>query len=256
VNRTLKAVIAYDGTDFVGWQVQARGRTVQAVVEAGLARMQGGGGRVRVTAAGRTDSGVHAIGQVINFDTPLGIPVERYAEAVNSYLPADVRLMEVGEVDPSFDARRCAVQRTYRYYVACGQVLPPHLRRYCIWLRRRPDLAVLNSLAGEICGTHDFTTFASADDENADKVRTVSTSAFHVEQGGTIVYTISADSFLRRMVRSIVGTLLEVEAHGGAPAQVRAALETRDRRLVGPTAPARGLFLERVMYSGEPTGSR
>jgi tRNA pseudouridine38-40 synthase len=254
VIRTLKATLAYDGTDFVGWQIQSRGRTVQAVVEAGLARMQGT--RVRVTAAGRTDSGVHATGQVINFDTELSIPADRYPEAVNSYLPPDVRVLEVAEVDASFDSRRSAVQRTYRYYVACGQVLPPHLRRYCIWLRRRPDLAALNSLAGEICGTHDFTLFASADDENVDKVRTVSTSAFHVEAGGTVVYTISAGSFLRRMVRSIVGTLLDMEARGAAPVEVRAALETRDRRVVGPTAPARGLFLERVRYNGEPTGSR
>ncbi len=249
--RNLKVTLAYDGTDFYGWQVQARGRTVQGVVEGALARMHGT--PVRVTAAGRTDSGVHATGQVISFETAAGsVAVARYAEALNSYLPADVRVLEADEVPASFDARKSARRRAYRYYIAAGGVPMPHMRRYCLWRRRPPDVTRLNALAAELLGTHDFSTFASADDVNESKVRTVVASCFHL-QGPLLVYAIAAEGFLRRMVRSIVGTLLDMESSAAAPARLRAALEARDRSLAGATAPARGLFLERVTYDDRST---
>ena len=249
--RTIKVTLAYDGTDFYGWQVQARGRTVQGVVEAALGRMHAT--PVRVTAAGRTDSGVHATGQVISFDTAArSVAAGRYAEALNSYLPADVRVLDADEVPASFDARRSARLRTYRYYIAAGAPPLPHQRRYCLWRRRPPGLAELNGLAAELLGTHDFSTFASADDVNESKVRTVASSCFHV-QGPLLVYTIAAEGFLRRMVRSIVGTLLDMESAGAQPGELRAALEARDRSRAGATAPARGLFLERVIYDDRST---
>ena len=249
-SRTLKVTLAYDGTEFYGWQVQSRGRTVQAVVEAALGRMNGSA--VRVTAAGRTDSGVHASGQVISFETTVAsIPADRYAEALNSYLPADVRALHVEAVPNTFDARRSARLRVYRYYVAAGPPLAPHLRRYCVWRRRRPGVAALNVLAAAIVGTHDFSTFSSADDQNESKVRTVFSSCFHV-QGELLVYTIAADRFLRKMVRSVVGTLLDMESRAAPGAELPAALRARDRSLAGPTAPARGLFLEKVVYDDGP----
>ncbi len=249
--RTFKVTLAYDGTDFYGWQMQARGRTVQAVVEAGLGRMHGA--PVRVTAAGRTDSGVHATGQVISFESSLdSIAPERFAEAFNSYLPADVRAVETESVPGTFDARRCARLRVYRYYIASAGVLAPHLRRYCLWRRRRVAVAAANRLAAELLGTRDFSLFAAADDLNESKVRTVASSCFHV-QGDLLVYTVAADGFLRKMVRSIVGTLLEMESRGAPPSELGAAVKARDRSLAGPTAPARGLFLEKVIYDDGPT---
>jgi tRNA pseudouridine38-40 synthase len=248
--RTLKVTLAYDGTEFYGWQVQSRGRTVQAVVEAALGRMHET--PVRVAAAGRTDSGVHATGQVISFESGLSsIAPERFPEALNSYLPSDVRAMDAEAVPDRFDARRSACLRVYRYYVSSSAVLAPHLRRYCLWRRRRARLADLNALAAPILGTHDFSTFSSADDANETKVRTAVSSCFHV-QGDMLVYTIAADRFLRRMVRSIVGTLLDMESRDAAPSELAAALDARDRSLAGPTAPARGLFLEKVIYNDEP----
>lgn len=248
--RNLKVTLAYDGTDFYGWQVQARGRTVQGVVEAALARMHGA--PVRVTAAGRTDSGVHATGQVISFEIGSSIDAGRYAEALNSYLPHDVRAMDAQEAPAAFDARRSARRRTYRYYLASGPAPHPHLRRYCLWRRSLPGVARLNALAAELVGAHDFSTFASADDVNETKVRTVASSCFYVE-GPLLVYTIAADGFLRRMVRSVVGTLLDMGSRDAQPGELRRALESRDRLLAGATAPARGLFLERVIYDEEST---
>ncbi len=247
--RTLKVTLAYDGTDFYGWQVQARGRTVQGVVESALARMDGA--PVRVTAAGRTDSGVHASGQVISFDSRLSIDIDRYAEALNSYLPPDVRALAAQEAPFSFDARRSARLRTYRYCISSGAAPLPHMRRYSLWRRNRPGVARMNALAAVLLGTHDFSTFSSADDANESKVRTVAASCFHME-GGLLVYTIAADGFLRRMVRSIVGTLLDMESRQAPPDELRAALEARDRLLAGPTAPARGLFLDKVIYDEQP----
>ncbi len=162
-----------------------------------------------------------------------------------------MRALDAEAVSDGFDARRSACRRVYRYYVCSSAVLAPHLRRYCLWRRRRPRLAALNRLAAPILGTHDFSTFSSADDVNETKVRTAVSSCFHV-QGDMLVYTIAADRFLRRMVRSIVGTLLDMESRDAPASELAAALEARDRSLAGPTAPARGLFLERVIYDDEP----
>jgi tRNA pseudouridine38-40 synthase len=247
--RNLRLTLAYDGTDFWGWQVQRRGRTVQGVVEAALERMHGHA--VRVTAAGRTDSGVHARGQVVNFRAArLSVPDQDFYRALNSYLPPDVRALDSCEVEDEFNSRKSARLRIYQYYTVFGGVGLPHLRRYCLWRRHRPDLTALNLLASAVTGEHDFTTFASADDDSPSKRRHVRVSCFFPE-GPFLVYKIAADSFLRRMVRSIVGTLLEVEAHGGNESGIRELLSSPGRHRAGQTAPARGLFLHKVIYDGE-----
>ena len=237
--------LAYDGTDFAGWQVQSAQRTVQGVLEAALARMLDR--PVRVRAAGRTDAGVHALGQVASFSAPISFPPERWAVAVNSYLPPDVRVLAARPVAAQFDARRSARARAYRYQLTSGEVGWPHLRRYCYHVRHPLDLRHLNRAAGYLVGEHDFTAFAAAGDSSRCKVRRVLSAAFFP---GTpcVVFRIVATSFLWKMVRSIVGTLLELAVMEAPAADVRRLIEARRRADVGQTAPARGLFLERVWY--------
>jgi len=170
--RNIKLVLAYDGTDFLGWQVQKKGRTVQGVIQDGLARMHGH--PVNVLAAGRTDSGVHAIGQVANFHSDIdSIEPARFRDAVNAYLPPDVRILGSEVVGPRFHARRSARQRIYRYYIECGPVLLPHLRHYRHWVKRPLDMDRLNEMAGALTGEHDFTCFSAEGDANLSKVRRV-----------------------------------------------------------------------------------
>jgi tRNA pseudouridine38-40 synthase len=244
--RNIRLILAYDGTDFEGWQVQRRGRTVQGVMEEGLARMHGH--PVRVLAAGRTDSGVHATGQVAGFRSDIGsIPGSRFRDAVNAYLPRDIRVLASDEVAYTFHARRSARLRVYRYYTVCGPVLLPHLRNYRHWLRRNPDPTRLNEMAAAIIGEHDFTCFSAEGDANHSKVRRVDVSAFHRETD-TLVYTIAATSFLWKMVRTIMGTLLLLEEQGHGARALRLIMDAGSRANAGATAPARGLFLERVVY--------
>jgi tRNA pseudouridine38-40 synthase len=245
-DRNIKLTIAYDGTDFLGWQLQKKGRTVQGVMQEGLGQMHGH--PVHVVAAGRTDSGVHATGQVANFHTDIdSINPERFRDAVNSYLPNDVRVLSSEEVGPRFHARRSARLRVYRYYTVNGPVLLPHLRNFRHWVRRPLDLKRLNELAAVLVGEHDFSCFSAEGDTNASKVRSVLVSSFDAE-GDTLVYTIAATSFLWKMVRTVMGTFLMLEEQGLGASDLRRIIESGYRSNAGATAPARGLFLERVLY--------
>jgi len=247
--RNIRVTLAYDGTDFFGWQLQRKGRTVQGVMEEGLQRMHGH--PVHVIGAGRTDSGVHATGQVANFHSDIdSLPPERFRDAVNSFLPRDVRVLVSAEEDLRFHARRSARLRVYRYYIVCGPVLLPHMRNYRHWLRRAPDIRKLNAMASALVGERDFSCFAAEGDDNHSKVRRVTLSSFHRESD-TLVYTIAATSFLWKMVRTIIGTVLMLEEQGLGAEEMRRILESRHRGNAGGTAPARGLFLERVLYDNE-----
>jgi tRNA pseudouridine38-40 synthase len=247
--RNIRLTLAYDGSEFSGWQVQKDQRTVQGVIEQALERMHGH--PVRIRGAGRTDAGVHATGQVASFASDLdSVRGERWCPALNSYLPPDVRVLESGEAAPGFSAKESARLRVYAYYLLAARVGPPHLRRYCWKILRRPDVASLNRLAAVFVGEHDFTTFAAAGDSSRSKVRRVVSSCFHPE-GPFLVYRVAATSFVWKMVRSLLGTMLEYEAEGRSPVELAQALAARDRSLAGSSAPARGLFLERVVYDGE-----
>ena len=245
-DRNIKVTLAYDGTDFLGWQLQKKGRTVQGVMQEGLERMHGH--PVHVLAAGRTDSGVHATGQVANFHTDIdSIPAERFRDAVNSYLPRDVRVLASQEVGMRFHARRSARLRVYRYYIVNGPVLLPHLRNFRHWVKRPLDLARLNEMAAVLTGEHDFSCFAAEGDANVSRIRQVTVSSFRAD-GETLIYTIAGSSFLWKMVRTLMGTFLMLEEQGlGAPEMLR-IIDARSRANAGATAPARGLFLERVFY--------
>ncbi len=247
--RNLRMTLSYDGTDFLGWERQAEGRTVQGVVEAALAELHGH--PVDVSVAGRTDSGVHALGQVINFRTDASIPDERFPYALNALLPKDVRAIGSFRVSDAFHARFDAVARVYAYYFQTGEFESPIDRRFAWHLRREPSLPALNSLAASIVGTHDFTTFAAAGDASQSRVRDIFTAAFYRE-GRHLVFRIAGNAFLYRMVRSLVGTMIDFELTGAGPPRMREILQARERGLAGPTAPPNGLFLLKVVYDGEP----
>ncbi len=249
-NRNIRLVLSYDGTDFGGWQRQGNARTVQGVLEDALGRMHGH--PVPVLGAGRTDSGVHARGQVSNFYTDIaGIEAGRFLPALNKLMPRDVRVVSASEADFDFHARYDARLRRYRYFSLCTPSPDPMRLRYCHHLRRRPDLESLNAAAALILGETDFTAFSSAKDDSANRSRYVAESSFRWE-GEALVYEIAANAFLWRMVRSLVGSMLAYEADEVA-GRMETALRSKDRSLAGPTAPARGLFLWNVEYYANPT---
>jgi tRNA pseudouridine38-40 synthase len=244
-------LVSYDGTDFCGWQIQNGERTVQAELEKGVSAVVGA--PVSVTGSGRTDSGVHATGQMVHFDTEnLSVPAEKFREAVNTRLPRDIRILKSAETAPDFHSRYHARARIYRYYLLSGESLPAYWDRYC-WLVREPlSLPELNRLAAPLTGVHDYTTFSAAGDQSKSKIREVFSARFLTE-GPFTVFEIKGNAFLWRMVRSLVGTLIEYRRQGLTPADIKRALDSMDRDAAGSTAPARGLFLHRVIYETEKT---
>ena len=243
--RNLKLVVSYDGTDFHGWQLQPGYRTVQETLETALAGLTGG--RVRANASGRTDTGVHAVGQVVNVRTETRIPAEKLAAAVNAHLPADVVVKEAADVPAGFDANRDARRKLYRYVVHDGPVPDLFLRRYCHHARHRLDAAAMARAAAPLRGRHDFHSFETDWPNRASSVRTVTHLAVN-RFGDWIWVDVEADGFLYNMVRAIAGTLLNVGRGYWPETHVAEILQAADRTRAGPTAPARGLFLMRVTY--------
>ena len=247
--RNIRLTLGYDGTDFLGWQIQKQGRTVQGEIEKALARMHGHS--VRVTAAGRTDTGVHATGQVANFFTDIdSIPSRTYYRALNSYLPRDIRVVTSCEAPDTFSARKSARARIYNYHLCSLDICLPHIARYSLHVRRRLEIGQLNRFASVLVGEHDFSAFAGSRDTNESKVRAVFSSSFF-PQGYCIVYRIVADSFLYKMVRSIVGTILYFTENNKRENDLTELLVSCNRNGAGPTAPAKGLFLDKVLYERE-----
>ncbi|MCL2190381.1 MAG: tRNA pseudouridine(38-40) synthase TruA [Treponema sp.] len=250
MTRTVRLRLAYDGTDFCGWQRQANSgegrRSVQECVEAALARMHKH--PVALTGAGRTDSGVHASGQVAGFRTDIkNIEPGRFVQALNGLLPGDVRVLEARETVPDFHARFDASSRTYRYHFVCGRHALPHESRYALQLWRRPRVDLLNAYCRQLIGERDCSVFAAAGDSSRSRHRHVSRAVFFPEGDG-LVFEICANAFLWKMVRSVAGTLLHYEERGAPPGLFREAVESGDRGLAGPTLPPQGLFLWRVAY--------
>jgi tRNA pseudouridine38-40 synthase len=236
-----RARVEYDGTDFAGFQVQPEARTVQGELEAALARTTGGS-RVRVDAAGRTDAGVHAIGQVIAFTDPRGRTAEELARAVNALLPADVAIREVRRVPAGFHPRYAARYREYRYTVWNGPRSPLR-ERLALGVRDPLDATAMERAGSVLVGRHDFSAFGA---EHRQPVRTV--HWVRVRRNGSVVtIDVAADAFLGQMVRRIVAALLEA-GHGKTNEEaVAAALASRRPAFGGATAPAKGLCLRRVV---------
>jgi len=239
--------LAYDGTDFWGWQIQPGSRTVQGVVEAALAELLGV--EVRVTGAGRTDRGCHAAGQVAHFDYEGPRSRATIARGLAALLPVDVRLKAVTPAGATFDARRSATARAYRYVIARRP--SPFNRRFAWALGERLDLAALRAASAGLLGEHDFRGFAVADrEEQTGRCRVVRVE--WTMAGGAYQFLIVADRFLTRMVRLLVGALVEVGRGRSAPGAVAARL---DRPPIDPrpaAAPAAGLCLVRVRYGAAP----
>lgn len=245
--RNIRVVLAYDGTCFCGWQIQKKDRTVQGEIENVLFRMHGF--RVPVTASGRTDSGVHAAGQVINFHTPIkSIPAERFALALNASLPGDIRAVKSELSDDRFHSRYDAVKRTYRYYIDPSGICLPQYRNYVVNFRQSININRVNACASCLLGDHDFTTFTVPRDKSKTRIRRIFHAVFYTD-GPFIVFSITGNAFLWRMVRSIVGTLMDIEKKNGSSGDFSDILESRDRSKAGTTAPARGLSLYKVEYN-------
>jgi tRNA pseudouridine38-40 synthase len=241
-------VLEYDGTRYVGWQVQPNGPSVQAEVERALATLHHA--PRRVTAAGRTDAGVHARGQVASFPEAAPLPLRAYVQGMNALLPPDVAVRAARLEPNGFDARRSARGKRYRYVIENGPVRSP-LGRLQAWLHYLPlDVEAMRAAAVHLVGRHDFAAFQASDCACHHAVREVRRLEVLGERGGRIELAVEATAFVKHMVRNIVGTLVEVGLGKRAPDSLPALLEGRDRTRAGPTAPPQGLFLEEVFYEG------
>ncbi len=248
--RTIKLLIAYDGTGYAGWQRQENAPTIQAEVEKALAVMTRHGPVVH--GAGRTDAGVHALGMVAHFQTDCSIPPAGFRQGLNSLLPEDIRVLHVADMDNSFHARYSAVSKTYLYQMSCEAIPLPTRRLY--WGRFRPisDVDAMVRCLDMLRGCHDFSSFEATGSRSGDEGRGARRTILAVDlrqQGpDRFVIEITGDGFLRHMVRNIVGTVVEVGQQRRTVEDFKRIFKTGDRRLAGPTAPARGLFLKEVHY--------
>jgi tRNA pseudouridine38-40 synthase len=257
--RSLKLTVAYDGTSFVGWQRQAAGTSIQGLLEAILSDIDGA--PVDVAGAGRTDAGVHALGQVASarVGTPLGLAT--LGRAMNARLPGSVRVFDVETASDDFHARFSARGKHYRYLIATGPVLSPFASRYVWHVPGALDLAAMGDAAAGLVGTHDFSAFRSTGSEAPHAVRTLAEASVRdvtddpppplggsvVPGGRLLALDLVADGFLRHMVRAIAGTLVDIGA-GRRPPDLTGLISSKDRACAGPTAPALGLWLVRVLY--------
>ena len=240
--RNFKLTIEYDGTEFHGWQVQSDVRTVQGEIMRALGELGGG---AAVTGAGRTDAGVHAAGQVANARLETCLDTPTIARALNAKLSRDVRIKGIEEAPLSFNARFDARSRTYRYVVTRRPT--PLWRRYFHYYGGELDIQAMRGAARELVGEHDFSCFSSSADSSGTKVCRVMTTEL-VEAPPLLSFGVTADHFLRTMVRSIAGTLIEIGT--GKSRDMRGIIERRDRGAAGPTLPPNGLYLVEVRYEG------
>jgi tRNA pseudouridine38-40 synthase len=251
---TFKITLAYDGADFVGWQRQAVGTSIQGLLEDALRQLDARD--VPVTGAGRTDAGVHALGQVASFTIERPIEAGVLLRALNARLPDSIRVCSAHPAPPAFHARFDARAKSYQYRISSGATMSPFDRRYAWHVARTLDAGAMCEAARRLEGRHDFAAFQGAGSEVATTERTIMSSRILVPTTGgsqMITYEITGDGFLRHMVRNIVGTLVEIGLGRRAPASIEAVLASRDRSAAGPTAPARGLFLTRVHYGALAT---
>ena len=243
--RNYKLTIAYDGTNYHGWQMQINARTIQGELTAVLSLLDHR--PVTLHGAGRTDAGVHAEGQVANVLLERPFEPLELREAINAHLDRDLRVMRVVPVDAGFNARFLAKSKTYRYQICTAAVVEPFEFRYVYHHRGELDAGEMEHAAALLLGKHDFGAFTTANRDVENSTRTL--TQLDVDKGaGRVVITASADGFLRYMVRTIAGTLIDVGRGRRTPASVVEALGSKRRESAGPTAPARGLTLVRVAY--------
>jgi tRNA pseudouridine38-40 synthase len=238
-----KLVLSYDGTDFSGWQRQPEARTVQGVLEAALQKIAGK--KIAVTGAGRTDAGVHARGQAANFLTDLELAREELHQALNALLPGDVRVFSVKKVPPDLNARKMAKSKVYEYRIHNARRISPFTFRYVLHWPGPLDFERMAAAARLFVREADFTAFSS--NRLLHPVRRILRSELK-KKGSEIIYIVEANGFLRYMVRTIVGTLIEVGRGKMRPQQIEDIFRQNRRALAGPTVPAKGLCLVKVKY--------
>lgn len=242
----VRLVLAYDGTDFHGFAAQPDVRTVEGVLARALEKVLRHG--VELSVAGRTDAGVHAWGQVVSFDADPGVDPWRLQSALNGILGPEVVVRSCELVAPSFDARRSARWRRYRYTVLARPHPDPFFARYAWWVEQPLDLAALRTAADPFIGEHDFAAFCRAGPAGTTTVRTVLDSRWDEAGEGILRYEITATAFCWQMVRSLVGTMVEVGRGRLRPGDLLSILHSRDRAQAGPVAPPHGLCLWEVGY--------
>lgn len=244
--RNFRLVIEYDGTGYHGWQRQKTEPSIQEKIEEAIFTMVRQ--PVKLKASGRTDAGVHALGQVANFACKTSLSTEVFLRGLNSILPDDIVIRSCDAVDPRFHARYNAVSKTYRYNI-WNSPLPPAIGRQYVWfVRSKLYIDAMQAAAGFLVGEHDFKGFEGTGSPRSHTVRTVMRAVVQELENGRIAFEIQANGFLRYMVRNIVGTLVEVGMQKRRPEEMQEILQSRDRSRAGATAPAQGLFLLKVDY--------
>ncbi len=246
--RRIKITLSYDGTNYHGWQVQPGLSTIQSELQRVLCGIEGHA--VTVHGSGRTDAGVHALAQVAAFSIENPIPCDNLRRAMNRLLPRDIRIFDVQEAEPDFHPRFAALRKTYEYRIYCGESCSPFERLYVHHYPFPIDIGKMIALAPVLEGEHDFTGFAASDEKDElghSKVRCISSSRLE-QSPDRLLYRVTGNGFLKHMVRNIVGVLLEAGKGNVDGAGLEARLQPGCRIPVGPTAPARGLFLVSVEY--------
>ena len=248
--RNFKLTLAYDGTDFHGWQMQPALPTIQSILAESIGRITGE--KVVPQGSGRTDAGVHALAQVASFAIESSIPSRNLMVALNDILPAAIRVTAAEEVAADFHARHSATGKSYRYRIFRGEVCPPHLARYVYHHPYPLDESQMKQAAPMLIGEHDFTSFAAVDpekgrEEKVSNVRNITRSEWQRE-GDELTYTVEGNGFLHHMVRNLVGTFLLVGKVSLTPEDLSRILQSKNRSAAGPTAPATGLWLVSVRY--------
>lgn len=244
--KNFKLTIEYDGTRYHGWQVQPNGPSIQQEIESALHTMTRQ--KIKLLGSGRTDAGVHALGQVANFTCNTAITPEAFQKGLNSILPDDIVIRHVMEVPLQFHARYDAKSKRYRYHIL-NQPVPSAIERHYTWWIRSPlDLSAMSEAAGYIIGEHDFKAFEGAGSPRSHTNRHVLEADVKGRTPGRITFSIRANGFLRYMVRNLVGTLVDVGLQKKPPKQIKKILESKDRNQAAATAPPTGLFLVQVYY--------
>jgi tRNA pseudouridine38-40 synthase len=244
--RNIKLSIEYDGTNYQGWQVQPKGPTIQGILEEKLGLLTGES--IQLFGSGRTDSGVHALGQVAHFKTQSQMDIHTIQRALNSLLPLDIVIQKVEEVDEGFHARKHSRSKIYEYRILNRNLRSAFHRGYVWHIPQKLDLTEMKIATQSLVGEHDFSAFRTAGSPTRTTVRRVIRAEWKKGQDGLIRFEIEANGFLKQMVRSIIGTLVEIGKGRMKAAEIRKILKSKNRKEAGPTAPAQGLFLKEVKY--------